>query len=35
MEAVMEAVMWDVAFLALGMAWFALCLGYAAGCARL
>ena len=30
-----EMVMFDLAFIALGLGWFALCLGYAAGCARL
>jgi hypothetical protein len=30
-----EMVMSDVAFIVLGLFWFALCFGYAAGCARL
>ncbi len=32
---ILEAIMPDVAFLALGLAWFAICLGYAALCERL
>ena len=30
-----EVGMSDIVFLALGLVWFALCLGYAAGCERL
>ena len=28
-------IMLDIAFLALGLGWFAICLGYAAACERL
>ncbi len=30
-----EVVMLDAVFVILGLAWFALCLGYASGCERL
>jgi hypothetical protein len=32
---VKERIMWDVAFLAIGLGWFAVCLGYTALCDRL
>lgn len=32
---VVEAVMWDAAFLALGVVWFGLCFGYAIACERM
>lgn len=32
---ILEAIMPDVVFVVLGLAWFAVCLGYAAFCERL